>query len=412
MMKKTNKEKFRRAKIALLKRDRHQSLAQILSTDRDAFSGIRLLFASDSTGAPIQKALEQAACVNSLFCGKGMLAFSEEIHAQMSLGRADLQFGVRAILDTNLFSDLPKFFTGDEISTRRSVEMALRFVQTTLGGHIDWTFASLENLREVTKANNPWPFVKVAAAHHFAKRGLSSVDEAGLLKYIPAAEDQWLAWLASGDCWRQITRRDVCYAVTLFSILECWKGRAVNDAMSNLVEFCLDSFDTLPLKEIYFGWKAIMGIHEPVGRLAVFGERAISHPTKDSLKRISALAWDLFIFRWCETLMTELKGSKFYIPAVTTLDSALLETIKACPLRAVLIDDVSEVVEAIFDDELDFQQCLSHSISEATQIRINDPERNPSVDQISRYGLAQTIYSLEAEVADRVKAAQKSGKTF
>lgn len=410
MKKNINREKFIRAKTAILNQDGSQSLAEIIAIDRDAFSGLRLLFASNISGVPIQGALDEAGCVTSLFCGKGMLAFSDEIEAEMVSGCADIQFGVRAILDTNFLSDLPKFFAGNEISTRKSVETVLEYVQTELDGHIDWTFASLENLREVSKANNPWPFLKVAAAHHFDKRGLSPAGAAGLLEYMPAAEDQWRSWLASDFCWRQVIRRDLCYAVTLFSVLECWKGSTVNAAMSNLVDFCLEEFNTIPLKELYFGWKAISGIHEPSGRLAVFAERALCLPTKDSLKRISALAWDLFLFRWCETLMTELKGAKFYIPAVTTLDNDLLATIKACPLRALLVDDSNEAVEAIFDDELDFQQCLRVSISEASRTRIDDPERQTKADRISRYKLAQVILSLEAEVTDMLKVSKTSGE--
>ena len=409
MKKNLNREKFRRAKTAILNRDRRRSLAEIIAVDRDAFSGFRLLFASDFSGAPIQAALEKSGYVKSLFCGSGMLAFSDEIEAQMRLGSAEVQFGVRAVIDTNLLSDLPKFFAGDEISTRESVEAALEFVFENLGGHIDWTFAYLENLREVSKANNPWPFLKVAAAHHFDKCGLSPISKEGLLEYMPAADNQWRSWLSSDDCWRQIARRDLCYAVMLFSIRECWKGSTVNAAMSNLVDFCLESFNMLPLKELYFGWKAITGIHEPSGRLAVFAERALCFPTKDSLKRISALAWDLFLFRWCETLMTELKGSTFYVPAVTTLDNALLATIKACPLRALLVDDTGEAVEAIFDDELEFQRCLDNSISDASRIRIDDPERKAKADRISGYELSQAILFLEEEIADMVKVPKMSG---
>ncbi|WP_013586771.1 hypothetical protein [Paraburkholderia phenoliruptrix] len=405
------REKLRRAKTAILNQDRHQSLADIIATDREAFSGLRLLFASDVSGTPIQSSLEATGCASSLFCGKGMLAFSDEIEAQMRLGRAELLFGVRAILDTNLLSDLPKFFAGDAIRTREQVEASLQFVIQNLGGKIDWTFASLENLREAGKPNNPWPFLKVAAAHHFDRHGISPIHREGLLEYVPAADDQWQAWMASDECWRQITRRDLFYAIMLFSVHECWKGSAVDAAMSNLVDFCLESFNTLPLKELYFGWKAIKGIHEPTGRLAVFAERPLSSPTKDSLGRISALAWDLFLFRWCETLMTELKGSMFYVPAVTTLDADLLATIKACPLRAILMDDAGKAVEAIFDDELDFQRCLHDSISDSARIRIDDPERQAKSGSISRYSLSQAIYSLEAEVADMVKAAGKATGT-
>lgn len=408
MQKTLRRMKFQRAKTAILTQGEHQSLADIIAADRDAFSGLRLVYASDISGTPIQSALEATGCMSSIFCGKGVLVFSDEVEAQMRLGRAEIQFGVRAMLDTNLLSDLPKFFTGDVISTRERVEAALQFVVENLDGKIDWTFASIENLREASKTNNPWPFLKVAAAHHFCEHGLAPTSRDGLLEYMPVAEAQWRSWLASEECWRQITRRDLFYAIMMFSIRECWNGSAVNAAMSNLVDFCLESFNILPLKELYFGWKAITGIYEPEGRLAIFAERALRSPTKYSLRRISALAWDLFLFRWCETLMTELKGTTFYIPAVTTLDENLLATIKACPLRAILIDDIGEAVEAIFDDELDFQRCLHNSISDAARIRIDDPERQIKSGSVSTDGLNRVIRSLEGEIADMVNAAKSS----
>lgn len=394
-----------RAKAAIINRGRYASLAEIIEGDREAFSGLRLLFASDVSGSPIQAALEETGYASSLFCGKGMLAFSDEIEVQMQRGQAQIFFGARAILDTNLLSDLPGFLTGETIRSGSHVEASLKFIVQNLDGKIDWTFASLENLREVAKPDNPWPFLKVAAAYYFDKHGIAPIQSEELLKYVPLAEDQWRSWLASDECWDQITRRDVCYAIMLFAIHQCWKGNTVEAAMSNLVDFCLDSFDTVPLKELYFGWKAIRGIHEPSGRLAVFAEKALSSPTKNSLARISALAWDLFLFRWCETLMTELKGGTFYVPAVTTLDGKLLATIKACPLRAILVDDDGEAVEAIFDDEFDFQKCLNNSIANATKEKIDDPGRQEKSGSISRYRLSKTVLFLEKVVSDAVKAA-------
>jgi len=66
------------------------------------------------------------------------------------------------------------------------------------------------------------------------------------------------------------------------------------------------------------------------------------------------LAWDLFLFRWCETLCTQMKGNNFYVPVVTTLDGKLLDAVRSCPLRALLIHDSGGLVEALFDDELVF----------------------------------------------------------
>lgn len=391
-------DKMRRAKAAILYRDPRESFEQTIMRDRDAFSGLRVLYASDYSGAPLQAAMDQAGLVSSMFCGIGMLAFSDDIEKQMSFGNASIGFGVRAMLDTNLLSDMPKFLCGEDITTRDRVAVVLDFLDRGLQRNIDWTFASLENLREVSKPNNPWPFLKVAAARHFLDHGLSKADIAGLNRYIPEAEDQWRSWLGSPESWRHIFRRDLCYAILLFAILECWRGNSVRDTMSSLVNFCLNTFATVPLKELYFGWKAVQGIHSPTDQLVLFAEPALASPSKSSLARVSALAWDLFLFRWVETTMTELKENMFYVPAVTTLDNNLLAAIKACPLRALLIFDSEKTVEAVFDDELLFHKCLANSVSDAIRERINDPIRQANSGNISRFVLSYTISGLEEEI--------------
>jgi hypothetical protein len=403
-MKEDVQDKMRRAKTAILCRDPHESFLETIMRDREAFSGLRVLYASDCSGTPIQAHLEKSGIVSSAFCGVGVLAFSDEIERQMLSARAPIIFAVRAMLDTNLLSDMPKFLRGETITTRDRVASALQFLDGELQRNIDWTFASLENLREVSKPNNHWPFLKSAAARYFIDHGISNTDTAGLERYIPEAEDQWRHLLGSQESWHHVFRRDLCYAVLLFAILECWKGSTVSDAMSNLVDFCLDAFETVPLKELYFGWKAIQGMHSPVDRLSLFAEPALASPNKNSLDRISALAWDLFLFRWIETTMTEFKGNLFYVPAVTTLDVNLMSAIKACPLRALLIFDSEKTVTAVFDDEFAFQKCLDASISETARQRINDPVRKVNAGNISRFKLSYTINGLEKEVSKAVAA--------
>lgn len=396
---------MRRAKTAILCGGANRSLQDIVYSDREAFSGLRLLYASDYSGAPVQQMLADSGYVASVFCGSGMLAFSDQVEIQMSKGQANIGFGVRAVFDTNLLSDLPRYFTGEDMPTRDRVEKILQFIDQHFQRSVDWSFASLENLREASKPNNPWPYLKVAAMRHFEICGLGPVSRSQLEEHISASEEQWRDWLSSGECWRQLKRRDLFYAIMLFATLECWRNTPVNTALARLVDFCLDSFDTVPLKELYFGWKALSGIHNPAGRLSIFSEPALRSPSKNSLNRISALAWDLFLFRWCETLMTELKGNIFFVPAITTLDEGLLGAIKACPLRALLIHDDDAKVEAVFDDELEFQVCLREAISQETYGKINDPERQERSGKISRYHLSSTINTLEQEASKMVKAA-------
>ncbi|WP_138487452.1 hypothetical protein [Stutzerimonas nosocomialis] len=397
--------KMRRAKAAIVGRTADQSLASVISSDRGAFSGIRMLWSSETAGVPMQ-ALGRSENPNvplgSLFSGNGIQAFSDDIEQQMKQSNAVLEFAYFTLLDTNFLSELPRFFRGERNDHTEKVGDTLQFIDTQPGRGIDWTFASLENLREVVKSNNPWPYQKVAAAKLFdSMKDFQQVRSGRMVvaieDHIPAAEKMWETFITSPHMWAAVKRRDVMYCVILRAILDCWSGFSVDVGVSRLVDFCLDRFGFMPLKELYFGWKALSGLTKAGPTLPIFDEPALQSPNGDSINRISALAWDLFMFRWCETLMTEMKGNRFVIPAITTLDAGLLAAIQSCPLKAILIHDEAGLVEAIFEDERDFGECLQRAMSSETLARINDPVRRAKKKDVSRHELSLLIYNLELE---------------
>ncbi|UZD97653.1 hypothetical protein LOY64_11850 [Pseudomonas corrugata] len=414
-------KKMLRVKIAILSRSPSDSLADIVASDREAFSGIRVLFASNEGGVPLQdlgRSDNPDVPVTPLFAGKGIFAFSDAIERQMRNGRtAPLEFPFFSLLDTNFLTELPGFFRHEESKHRDKVAATLQFIEDQSGRGFDWTFAALENLREVIKPNNPWPYQKVAAAKMFdAMMHLPEVRDKVLKghaeqikDYIPASEEMWDAFLTNGEAWACIQRRDMMHSIMLRAMLECWSGHSVDDGIRCLVDFCLDNFDLMPLKEIYFGWKALSGFADEQIRMPIFDEAALRNPNGNSIDRISALAWDLYMFRHCEMLMTEKKDNQFVIPVVTTLDDGLLKAIKSCPLRALIIHDEARKVEAIFDDEMDFANCLDRVLSEETKVRINDPERIVRPKRISKHDLSFLINRLESEVKKVAKARSQPG---
>ena len=395
-------DQMRRVKTALLLRDPEASLADVIATDRSAFSGLRVLFASDVAGVTLEQLFEAPAesiPVAPLFCGKGLLAFSDQIAQQMLSGQAPLFYGSRTLLDTNFLSELPRFYECKEYPGRERIEEILGFIDVRMERTVEWTFACLENLREAVKPNNPWPWRKVAAARFFCEEPAAFVTQGGdpsrLEKYLSEADEMWRTWLGSPRIWQILDRRDFVYAIVLKSMLECWAGSSVSKGLGHLVDYCLSEFGLLPLKELYFGWKALSGFENEAQRLPIFNEKALTAPGKHSLGRVSAVAWDLFLFRWCESLMTQMHGNSFYLPTVTTLDAGLLDAIRSCPLRAVIIHDEAEMVETLFDDELAFQEALNASLSQATLRKINDPERQLKMRSVPRHALSTAIRELE-----------------
>lgn len=410
--------KMLRVKAAILSRSPKDSLWDIVASDREAFTGFRVLFASDEGGVPLQ-AMDKSSNPNmpivSLFTGKGIFAFSDAIEKQMEKGSARLAFPIISLLDTNFLSELPAFFRGETSKHHEKVAETLKYIEHESGRGFDWSFAALENLRELFKPNNPWPYQKVAAAKMFdAMMHLPAVQErvskghkVRLEDYIAEAELMWTAILTDRESWASLQRRDVMHAIILRAMLECWSGKSVDEGVHCLAEFCLDNFNMVPLKEIYFGWKALTGFAETGNKMSIFDEPSLRNPNGDSNNRISALAWDLYLFRHCETMMTEKKGNQFMLPFVTTLDDGLLKAIKSCPLRAIVIHEEARLVESLFDDHINFSICLDRSLSDETKIRINDPVRKLSSKKISNHDLSYLINKLESEVKSKGKSRQQ-----
>ena len=190
------------------------------------------------------------------------------------------------------------------------------------------------------------------------------------------------------------------YCIMLRATLEFWKGSNIDEGMLRLVKFCLNTFNLVPMKELYFGWKMLTGLTaDPLG---IFDEADLRRPTDKSLSRLSALAWDLFLFRWCETLMTEFKEQYFFVPLVTTLDTELLSALRLCPVRALLMNDDAQAVEAIFEDERDLAECLDRALPDEIKQLIDNPRRRTAQKKIANHALSAAINSLEAEVRKMV----------
>jgi len=129
-------DKIHKAKSAILNHDPKKSLLDTINNNREAFSGLRLLYASDHGGAPIQEKPTDSYVV-PIFCGRGMLAFSDYIENQMQRGIPAVTFKVRAIFDTNILSDLPSYFSGKQTPTREKIKNTLKFIEDNFSRSAD-----------------------------------------------------------------------------------------------------------------------------------------------------------------------------------------------------------------------------------------------------------------------------------
>lgn len=403
-------EMMRRAKAALHVSAPSDSLHQIVSRDPEAFLYIRLLYATDRGNAievPLLKDDPEIA-VTGIFCGPRFLVYSEAAEQGMRRGTYYYRVKARTLVDTNFLSDLPHFYEGHPTKNSVAIAKTLKFIETSLGRGFDWSFPLLENLREVARGGNPFPYRKVAAAKFFDETGRStprlegfSNEDPQLTAYFREAEKSWAAVLADPGSWEMMGRRDWVYCVLLKSMTERWAGSGVKDGLRNVVQFCLDKLDLLPLKELYFAWKIL----QPDSNLAILNENEFKTPTSKSLRRISALAWDLFLFRWLETQLTDTAGTDFYLPLVTSLDADLMAAIRACPLRAVLIDDRARRVEAIFDDAREFHEILDGALTPEQRDKAFDPRRKVGRLAFQPTSVGAAIHQLEKEIEKKAQRA-------
>lgn len=400
----TEKDKIYRVKKAILTADQNSSLQDVIDKDEAAFSGVRMLYSTNFSGAQLQVDVSLKHIISGIFAKDRLLAYSDSIRNKMELGTSVIGFKQRALLDTNLLSDLPKYFKGIEITTTEKIENVLTVIERIYGGGFDYTFAMLENLRQFTCDNNPHPVNKVSAAiylDHKLRGAINKSNTEGDIfePYVEQAESVWMSFRSSEVVWGLVDRRDLVYAVMLKTFHMCWTNTniTIERALHILVDYCLDELGVLPLKEIYFAWKVVIGFS--IGFFTpVFDEGSLKSPKDDSVKRIGALAWDLFIFRFTETLLTEETGNNFYIPSVTTLDKGLLDTISSCPVKAMISFPELKYVETIFEDELQFQLCLDSSMSAKQKERILDISRGIKGAKKSRQYMSISISELEKSI--------------
>lgn len=396
-----SKDKILRVKTAILTADDSYSLKDIVDSEEHAFSGIRMLFSTEAAGTQLQVPESHSHIMRGIFSRSRLLAYSDSIRREMEVGTSVICFKRRALLDTNLLSDMPKYFYGSDFSTKEKVKETLDAIENVYSGGFDYCFPMLENLRQFTYDNNPHPVAKVSAAIYFDHKLRNSLKsqtkESEVFEpYFEQAENVWLNFRASKEMWSMIDRRDLIYAVLLKTYHLCWSKNiiTIESALHELVEFCLDKFGVFPLKELYFSWKIVVGFS--VGYFTpVFDESSLKSPKKDSISRIGALAWDLFIFRFSETLLTEEKGNAFYVPSVTTLDQGLLDTVSSCPVKAMISFPAIGYVETVFEDELLFQQCLNSSISYKQKLVIEESNRPIKGNKKLRHYTTLAIQDLE-----------------
>ncbi|MDR2279168.1 MAG: hypothetical protein LBE23_15015, partial [Vagococcus sp.] len=234
----------------------------------------------------------------------------------------------------------------------------------------DFNFIFFENMREYEN-DSFHPIRKIAAMlvlkevidnKNMEFRDIRFFDDVDKIeKYIGKSKELWESYLES-EMMQVFKVNHICHYLVLLRFYTIyWINPNQSDEVifNRLVSFVKKNFKKIPIKSLYFCWK-ILKIYKSnlnSNDFSMFTEKPLMSLKKKSLKRLHALSWDTYSYRFFETFSTEKfedKPNLVYLPLLTSLDNNMVKTINNCPVKAIYYHPASLNVEMVFDDEKEF----------------------------------------------------------
>jgi hypothetical protein len=356
------------------------SFADIIDSEREAFMGIEVAFAAHAHDSYIQQVRidqieQECALVCSLFCGFGLLFYSDRIYSDMQSAPAPIALDYSIGLDKNLCENIRRYVEGRSLDRPDDLHRLLQLVRGRSDKAFNYDFVAylIEEYEHFFVPNNERPGNTV-----FALKVLDYLDADAIARFpaSPVTPDirlkAWkdtqesLSYLFANESLAslQVDQRAI-YAVLLKGLVLKWQGLLAKPALAELARFSLDSLRKFAKREIYYAWKLMGGdgIDYPFFQPAV-------NPSKNSLSKLKGISWDLTMLHWAQIMSGAQRISKpgipdFFIPFVASNDKKFREMVAACPLKAIILDRKNKIVNMVFRDELAYQTILQEEMGKA-----------------------------------------------
>lgn len=411
----TREERFNRLQLAfnlIAHHDVESSFSALIDGNREIFKGFKLIYSTNHLEATFAntalKDIEDAcSTLTKYFYGSALLFFSDELYDRTwREGRVEIPIDYSLSLDSNAAERFRIWEDGKSLdASENDFENLVRFIKegADSGFNFDYSFFIIENYYDSMKPNNHRPFNTVRALKRFdhlvyekesfcltSPQFLETREQAG-----QRAIDTLYAFHSSPEIQTFQQRRLLLYVVLLKAVLlNQDKGSNIEYKLANLVEFCLFEIEKFPKTELYFAWKLMkysssFRFFDPVSQ--------VGKKTKSKLK---GMAWDIFALRYQETMASKSYKGEFYVPFFASFDNRFVELAQACPIRAVLIDEIGKNVITIQLDELEFQMELNDSITPELLYELNDSNKKLARMQqiLTEDKLSNIVSELEAQL--------------
>jgi hypothetical protein len=402
---------------AILLHEPADSFKNLIENNEELFKGFRLVYSTNNLDAEfsnssLREIEEHCPTLKKYFYGTGILFYSDELYAATKRkGRVEIPIDYSLSLDSNAAERFRIWENGGSLDNEESrFEGLVRFIKEAKeqGFNFDYSFFIIENLLDSMKPENHRPFNTIRALKRFdhleyekdsfnirSPKFSESLEESGK-RTIEALH----VFHSSDDIKGFLNRRKGLYLILLKAVLlREQKALSLGKQLEMLVKYSLDALGAFAKTEIYFAWKLLkhgkdLRFFDPVSQLG-----------NKSLHRIKGMAWDLFAVRYQETLASKSNIGDFYVPFFASFDNKFVELAQACPIRAVIIDDVDKRVMTIHLDEYDFMIDLNQSITAELNHRLQDPDEK--IKRMSKKSTEEELDSRAAELEQMLESIVK-----
>ena len=373
---------------------------------------LRLLLCSDlpgslNIGIPFDELQKEEPFIVSLFEKDTFILISAHtaLQAALSGGKSNVLVDWSLSYDSNFAEALRGFIMGEniDVTNKCRIERFLR-IRKNFNIQSDLLPVILENTRlHRENPNNERPRNTIAAF-----KLLDRIDWAKVKNYSRTEIDDSIWYSAVSDADKDMnfylhdpevkrieTKALFTYAI-LLEMARLWFSHK-NSAELNfakLIDFCVLELGRIPTFELNLAWQFFF---MKSNRLSFFGP--IYGASKDLLKNLKGMSWDLTHLRTLETMATQSKLGSFYLPYFVTIDKGLQELIRSNPIRLIIIDDKEKVVLTARKNQLRFQvELAKHMSSEANELMTPQRVKSRRENALVFYELEKTTKNIEFSV--------------
>lgn len=373
---------------------------------------LRLLMCSDAPGAlnigiPLDKLQKEDPFIVSLFETDTFILISAHtaFQAALSGGKSNVLVDWSFSYDSNFAEKLRGFIMKENIdpTNRSRIERFLK-LRNEFDIQSDLLPVVLENTRlhrEDPKNDRPrntiaafksLDYINWAEIQNYSH---IQIDDNIWKEAVVEADKDMKFYMHDGEVKRSEMKALFVYSI-LLEMVRLWlispKSAALN--FTKLIDFCILKLGRIPTFELNLAWQFFFATSN---RLSFFGP--IYGISKDLVKELKGMSWDLTHLRTLETMATQSRLGSFYLPYFVTIDTRLQELIRINPIQFIVIDDDKKIVLTARKNQLQFQIALDKHISTKTR-ELMTPQcvKSRREKTLDFYDLSETVKDIESSL--------------